>query len=338
MADLSVLTVAGAGPMGGDGWWLPTGASSFAHRVDGLVNTASILGLLSILIIVGLALLFLFGSGRREEGVEPSAPSVGLQLATGLGVALIAGSLFYAGFTIWIDMITPPANAYEITVSAQPGSWHFTYPNEHVDGELHVPVGRPVILHLLSRNLAYTFSAPALRLRSAVIPGREGELWFEATQPGRYEAVCARYAGEAGGEMVAPVVVHKRGEFASWLKSVSDFLSTLPPEEAGRKLYDMNGCAQCHSLDGSRKTGPSFKGIFGHEAELADGSTVVVDLDYVKESILQPKAKVVKGFEPVMPPFAGRISEKETEAIAAFLQSLSDAPKDAENSEGGEAP
>ncbi|HHQ49466.1 MAG TPA: c-type cytochrome, partial [Acidobacteria bacterium] len=221
-----------------------------------------------------------------------------------------------------------PAHPYEITVIGQPWMWSFAYPNDHVDQQLHVPVERPVLLRLAARDTAYTFSIPAFRVRRGMIPGREGSLWFQATEPGSYEAVCARYAGDGTAEMVAPVVVHKRGEFDTWLKSVSDFLSTLPPAEAGRKLYQMKGCTQCHSLDGTRKTGPSFKGIFGHEVELADGSTVIVDKAYIHESILDPKAKVVKGFEPVMPPFAGRVSDKEIEAIAAFIESLADHPEE----------
>jgi cytochrome c oxidase subunit 2 len=242
----------------------------------------------------------------------------------GLTVAAVALALFSAAFPTWVDMETPPAHPYTITVTAQPWIWHFTYPNGHVDTALHLPVNRPVLLRLAARDAAYTLSIPAFRVRKGLVPGREDALWFEATRPGTYDAICARYAGDGTAEMVAPVTVHKRGELESWLKSVSDFLSTLPPAEAGRKLYQIKGCVQCHSLDGTRKTGPSFKGIFGHEVELADGSTVVVDKDYIHESILDPKAKVVKGFEPVMPPFAGRVSDKEIEAIAAFIESLSD--------------
>ncbi|NOZ94931.1 MAG: cytochrome c oxidase subunit II, partial [Acidobacteria bacterium] len=263
---------------------------------------------------------------RREEPEAPSTPPAGIQIAVGATVALVVLALFAAGFSTWIDMETPPAHPYEITVTAQPSSWHFRYPNDHVDEALHLPAGRPVLLRLAARDAAFTFSVPAFRVRRGMFPGREGTLWFEATVPGTYEVVCARFAGDGTSEMVAPVVVHERGEFATWLKGVSDFLGTLPPAEAGRKLYQMKGCTQCHSLDGTRKTGPSFKGIFGHEVELADGSTAVVGPEYIRESILQPRAKVVKGFEPVMPPFAGRVSDREIEALAALIESLSGEP------------
>lgn len=325
MAGLSLMPMASPLPPDG-GWWLPEAASSFAGRVDTLFNVAAMLAALAVLLVAGGVLFLVLAGRRRQQAEPPTTPPAGLQLAVGGTVALVVLALFSAGFSTWIDMETPPAHPYEISVSAQQWSWHFGYPNDHVDEELHVPVGRPVLLRLASRDVAYTFSIPAFRVRKGMIPGREGTVWFEATAPGTYEAICARYAGDGTARMVAPVVVHERGEFAAWLKGVSDFLGTLPPEEAGRKLYEINGCTQCHSLDGTRRTGPSFKGIFGHEVGLADGSTVVVDLEYIRESILQPRAKVVKGFEPVMPPFAGRISDREIEAIAAFIESLADRP------------
>ncbi len=306
------------------GWWLPRAASSFAGRVDALFDATAVLGILAVLLVAGAVFLLALAGRQRQEPEPAATPRPSVQLAVAGTVAFVVLALFAAGFSTWIHMATPPAHPYEITVSAQPWSWHFRYPNGHVDEALHLPVDRPVLLRLAARDAAYTFSVPAFRIRRGMFPGREGSLWFKATVPGSYEAVCARFAGDGTAEMVAPVVVHERGKFATWLKGVSDFLSTLPPEEAGRKLYEMNGCTQCHSLDGTRKTGPSFKGIFGHEVELADGSTVVVDHDYIRESILEPRAKVVKGFEPVMPPFKGRVSDKEIEAIAAFIQSLSD--------------
>jgi cytochrome c oxidase subunit 2 len=156
-----------------------------------------------------------------------------------------------------------------------------------------------------------------------VVPGRYSKAWFEATAPGEYELFCAEYCGTGHSDMIAKVVVHPVGEFETWLESASNFLETMTPVDAGRKLYQIRGCQQCHSVDGSAKTGPSLFGIFGHSQPLTDGSSVVVDENYVRQSILDPASQVVAGYEPVMPTYQGRIKDEEITVIIEYLKSLS---------------
>ncbi len=312
-----------------EGWWLPRAATSLAHRVDGVFTLDIWIAILVVAGIGGAVLFLAVGHRRREaDGGGGSDPGAGSQLL----VALLAGALailaFFAGFRVFVAMASPPPNPYEIRVTGEQWAWYFTYPNDHSEASLHLPSDRPVLLRLASRDVTHSFSIPAFRLKRDVVPGRETTVWFEEAEPGEYEAVCARYCGKGFADMKAAVVVHEPGEFETWLRSVADFLSTLPPAEAGEKLYAMHGCTQCHTTDGTRKTGPSFKGIFGHEVRLKDGTTVVVDEDYIRESILEPQAKIVEGFEPVMPPFAGRVKPEEIDAIIEFIRSLSDRPRE----------
>jgi cytochrome c oxidase subunit 2 len=122
--------------------------------------------------------------------------------------------------------------------------------------------------------------------------------------------------------MLAKVVVHEPGQFERWLADASNFLDKMPPEEAGEKLYLQRGCPQCHSVDGKPSTGPTFAGLFGSSVALSGGGSVSVDEDYIRTSILQPSAQVVSGYEPVMPSFQGRLSDREIDAIIAYLKTL----------------
>ena len=327
MTGAHVLGTA-AGALPEEGWWLPRAATDLARRVDSVFTLNVMLAILVVAVVAGSAFVLAVSHRRRRAGEGAAGdPGVGSQVL----VAVVAGGLaalaFFSGLGVFVSMTSPPPNPYEIRVTGEQWTWYFTYPNDHSGTSLHLPSDRPVLLRMASRDVTHSFSIPSFRLKRDVVPGREAMAWLDGAVPGEYEAVCARYCGEGFSHMAAAVVVHEPGEFEAWLKSVADFLSTLPPAEAGEKLYAMHGCTQCHTTDGTRKTGPSFKGIFGHEVRLKDGSTVVVDEEYIRESILDPQAKVVEGFEPVMPPFAGRVKPEEVDAIIEFIRSLSELPE-----------
>jgi cytochrome c oxidase subunit 2 len=305
--------------------WMPPRVSTVAHHVDWLFNFILAISVFFFLLIVVLMVVFVIRYRRREGQQAEVSPShnMALELTWTVIPLILVVVIFFFGFRGFLDMTTSPANAYEILVDGQKWNWRFTYPNGYVDSNLHVPVQRPVRLVMTSADVIHSLYVPAFRIKSDVVPGRYSKAWFEATEPGQYELFCAEYCGTSHSDMIAQVIVHPPGEFEKWLEEASNFLETMTPVEAGFKLYQIRGCQQCHSVDGSAKTGPTLLGVFGHTQALADGSSIVADENYIRESILEPAAKVVAGYEPVMPTYQGRIKDEEITAIIEYLKSLS---------------
>jgi cytochrome c oxidase subunit 2 len=313
-------------------FWLPERASSGAGAVDDLFHFILYLSIFFFLLIVVVALVFVLRYRRRPGHTEQASPqhNLALEITWSVIPIILVIFIFYFGFRDFMDMATPPADAQEIAVTGQKWKWLFTYPNGHVDDELHVPVDEPVKLVLTSEDVIHSLFIPAFRLKRDAVPGRYSKIWFRATKPGQYPALCAEYCGTGHSDMHTWVVVHEPGGYEQWLEKAADFVETLSPAEAGERLYKTRGCAQCHSIDGSGSIGPTFQGLYGETQALRGGSSVTVDENYVRESIQDPQAKVVAGFEPVMPTYKGKLSDREITAIIAYLKSLS--------SDGGEQP
>jgi len=304
---------------------LPVEASRTAPEVDSVFAFIFWICLAFFVLIVALTVLFVVKYRRRpgREEAEPSAHhNLALELTWSVIPTLLVIVMFVFGFRAYLDMATPPADAYEIQVTAQKWKWSFTYPNGYVDDTLHVPLDRPVRLVMSSVDVIHSLYVPAFRIKQDVVPGRYATEWFQATRRGEFPLFCAEYCGTGHSSMLSTVVVQPEEAFTKWLERASDFLNILPPVEAGRKLYTVRGCAQCHSTDGSPKVGPSFKGLFGSVQTLSSGQKITVDENYIRESILEPAAKVVAGYEPVMPTFQGRLKDKEISAIITYIKSL----------------
>jgi cytochrome c oxidase subunit 2 len=306
-------------------FWMPPQVSTVAHHVDFLFSFILAISVFFFLLIVVVMVFFVIRYRRREGAEAEASPShnMALELTWTIIPLVLVVVIFFFGFRGFLDMATPPANAYEVLADGQKWNWSFTYPNGYVDENLHVPVNRPIRLVMTSADVIHSLYVPAFRIKNDVVPGRYTKVWFEATEPGEYELFCAEYCGTSHSDMLALVIVHPPGEFETWLEKASNFLETMTPVEAGQKLYQVRGCQQCHSVDGSAKTGPSFLGLFGRSGQMADGTTVVADENYIRESILEPANKVVAGYEPVMPTYQGRVKDAEITAIIEYLKSLS---------------
>jgi len=305
-------------------FWLPQRASSEAGAVDHLFYFIFGVSAFFFLLIVVLALLFVLRYRRRPgREVEPSpSHNLKLELTWSIIPIIIVIVIFALGFQRFLDMATPPANSYEIQVTGQKWKWFFTYPSGFVSDELHVPVDEPVKLVLTSEDVIHSLYIPAFRIKKDAVPGRYSTAWFRAIEPGQYLLLCAEYCGTGHSDMQTWTVVHEPGGFETWLAKASNFLDTLSPAEAGERLYKTKGCAQCHSVDGAGGIGPSFRDLYGHRQALRGGAEVTVEENYVRESILDPQAKVVAGFEPVMPTYQGKLSDREITAIIAYLKQL----------------
>ena len=265
---------------------------------------------------------------RKGEAVEKS-PSHNntIELIWTVVPTIIVCYLFWVGMTGFVDRRTPPAKAYTIYVTGQKWAWTFAYPEGFASDELHAPPGEDVKLVIGSTDVLHSVYIPSFRIKMDAVPGRYTETWFNATRPGTYKMFCAEYCGTNHSLMDADVWVHSsRESFDKWIEEQTS-LGDLPPVELGARLYTLKTCSSCHTLDGNKLVGPSFKDLFGSQRELEDGSTALADEAYLRESILNPMAKVAKGYTPSMPDFANgplKVNEQELVGLIEFIKSQSE--------------
>lgn len=301
---------------------LPAEGSSYAGQADRLFLFLVGLSTFFFLLIAGLAAYFVIRYRRRGPD-RLSAPShnTALEVVWSVIPLLLVIVIFFWGFHGFINAAVSPAEAMEIKVVAKKWLWQFEYPNGvRTVNELHVPVGKPVRLVMISEDVIHSFYVPTFRIKQDVLPSRYTQLWFEPTLVGAHRILCTEYCGRGHSDMLGVIHVKTDEEYRQWLETGGDVGKNMPPAEFGRLLYGSKGCETCHSLDGSRGQGPSFKGLFGHPVLLAGGQRVVADENYLRESILQPQAKVVAGYEPVMPTFQGLLQESEINALIEFIK------------------
>jgi len=313
----------------GRGAILPPEASTSATEIDRvLIFILAITGFF-FLLISGLMLIFIIVYRHRSGASPKISPhhNLPLELTWSIIPLILVIVIFFYSFAEYMDLVIPPGEAYQINVVGQRWKWQFAYENGYVDDNLHVPIDKPVTLVITSQDVIHSLFIPAFRLKRDAVPGRYSKIWFKATTAGEFPIYCAEYCGEGHSRMLSKIVVHPAGEFEKWLAEASSFVRRLPPVEAGKKLYEVRGCMQCHSIDGKKLIGPTFLNLFAGEVVLRDKRKVVADENYIRESILEPMAKVVEGFDAVMPTYKGRLSEEEISAIISFLKSLSEKGK-----------
>ncbi len=309
------------------GSWLPEAAATAAERTDLLFVALLVIAGACLALLGGGIDLFLLRYRRRSpdetgQATKPSRLVSGMLFVIPL---LVVGAIFMAGFGGFVDQVVAPYGAYEIQVEGRSEGWQFTYPNGFAHDTLHVPALQPVKLTLTSADGLHGIRIPAFRLSRDMLPGKETEAWFTATQPGEYPLLAAAYGGDQSGAMNGQVFVHDAAVFDDWLRSAASPLDRLPPIEAGEVLIGTFGCTACHTPTGLPGVGPTFKDLYRSQRTFADGTQAVADVEYLSESILSSTARVVAGFQAVMPNFEGQIGDREMDAIIAYLKSLSEA-------------
>lgn len=302
----------------------PSASSTSAAAVDQLFLFILAISSIFLLLILGMMSYFVvrYRSSRHRQAGSTKSHNLALEIAWTVVPAILVGVIFYRGFTTYLDSRTIPDNAYEVQVVAKKWSWAFIYENGHVDNQLHVPAGRPVALTMTSDDVIHSLYVPDFRVKMDLVPGRYSKLWFEVPEEGEHVLFCAEYCGTGHSTMDSRVIVHEPNDFERWLDSAGKFMEELSPAEAGKVLYARRGCVQCHSVDGSAKAGPSFSSVFGTEQRMADGEILTVDENYIRESILNPLAKVRDGYRPVMPTYQGQLDDEEIAAIIQYIKSL----------------
>lgn len=300
-------------------------ASTFAPAVDRSFLFAAWVAVFLAIVVGGGLVLILFGlrGATADTNAVPVAatPRRYVQFG-GVATALLVVLFFAHGAYVWADMRVVPRGAFPVRIAIEEKGWTFTYPNGYVTNELHLPLDRPVRLDLQGASEPYTFSVPEFRLQVPVALGVARAAWVQATEAGEYEVRSTLRPATGAMKSVAQATVHPEGGFDKWYQDISGPPLDLPPLELGQRSYQMRGCTQCHTIDGSKLVGPSFKGFLAREHRLTDGTVVEPSDEYIRESLLDPQAKVIQGFEPVMPTFRGRLPDLEIAGLAAYIKSL----------------
>jgi cytochrome c oxidase subunit 2 len=247
-----------------------------------------------------------------------------------LGV-LSLGMFLWAGGT-YVRMYTPPPDAETILVTGRMWMWKAQHQNGiREQNTLHVEVNKPVKLIMTSEDVIHSFYVPAFRIHTDLLPGRYTSQWFTPTKVGTYRLMCSEYCGTGHSVMGGNVIVMNAEDFQAWIGGGG--ASTTGA--VGEQLFQQQGCVACHS-GAQGAPGPAVAGLFGEAVELADGQTVIADENYLRESILNPSAKIVKGYQPIMPSYEGRLTDDQVFALVTYIESLG--PRGASPSEGTGAP
>jgi cytochrome c oxidase subunit 2 len=307
-----------------ESFWLPPPDSTMAGEVHSLFYFILWVCTFFFLLIVSLMIYFVIRYRRREGHGPGDAPSHNtlLEITWTVIPLIVVTIIFYWGFVGYIKMRLPPRESYEINVVARQWSWQFKYAEGYDDIILHVPAGEPVRLIMRSEDVIHSLSIPDFSVKMDVVPGRYTKTWFRADKPGVHELYCTEYCGTDHSTMTTQVIVHEPGTFQQWLKNAAAGVAGMSPIEKGRRLYISQGCAGCHSTDGKVNTGPSFKGIWGQTHRFSNASPTVVDENYIRESIVNPSAKVREGYQNQMNSYQGQLSDEELEFLIKFIQSL----------------
>ena len=303
---------------------VPEAASSTASHLDHL--TAYLLVVVTIFTTLIFACVFYFAIKYRRRAdherpveVEGALP---LEILWSVIPFLLMMVMFGWGASVFFEMSRPPDDAMNIYVVGKQWMWK----TQHLEGrreinELHVPLGRPVKLTMTSEDVIHSFYMPAFRVKFDVLPGRYTTAWFNPTKPGKYHLFCAEYCGTLHSGMIGWIYVMEPAEYERWLAGETESLAA-----SGQQLFQFLACANCHRADKPGRC-PNLEGLFGKPVQLTTGEIVRADEDYIRESVLNPGAKIVAGYQNIMPSFQGLVTEEELLKLIEYIKSLSKLPQ-----------
>jgi cytochrome c oxidase subunit 2 len=300
---------------------LEPAAATAAAPVDALFTAMTVLcGTVAVVIcLVIIAFAVRYRRGSRVPRGEPRRQMRALEVAWTLTPLAIFIGLYVWAARDYMRLYAPPPDALPVVVVAKQWMWKLQHRNGRREiNELHVPLGRPVLLKMTSQDAIHSFYVPAFRLKQDVLPGRYTALWFTATQLGEFRLFCAEFCGTQHSRMTGRIVVMRPDDYARWL-------AAGPAEpglaQYGFALFRQLGCSGCHDT-ASTVHAPLLQGLAGRVVHLQDGRSVVADDNYLRDAILTPRKDVVAGFAPVMPSYAGQVSEEDLHALIAYLHEL----------------
>lgn len=299
----------------------PEAASSFALQVDALYFFLIAVSVFFTVLIFALVVFFAMRYRRKEGDGDPKQihGDLRLELTWSLIPLAITMVMFFWGGVVYYKQLTPPEDAETIYGIGKQWMWKFYHPEGRSEiNELHVPVGRPTRILLTSEDVLHDLFIPAFRTKRDVLPGRYTQLWFRPTKVGEYHLFCAEYCGTQHSEMGGTVKVLSETDYQAWL---SGELNQPQMAEGGEALFQQFACTTCHQ-DQPFARGPDLYDLYNNTVVLQDGTSVTADEDYIRESILKPKAKMVQGYDPIMPTYAGQMSEEQIVQIIEYIKGL----------------
>lgn len=318
--------------------FLPPQASAMARRIDALHYVEITFFTLVAVAFMGATVFFIVHY-RRRGGPRRTA---NVQLTELVGAyafcMLVVFVLFwYVSFRQYVALEAATQDSMPVYVTAKQWMWKFAYPEGVTSaGVLYLPAGRATSLVFTSRDVIHSFFLPDFRLKRDVVPGTYEMVSITPEHAGTYPIYCAELCGVGHSNMQARLVVLAQDDFERWLRENQELTksSTATPSAGttdlvslGRTFAAQHGCFNCHTTDGRRHVGPSWASLYGHVERMQDGTTVLADPAYITESMMDPRKRVVDGFQPVMPSFEGQITPPETAAIVEFIRSLRDVPR-----------
>lgn len=343
-------------------FWFPESASSFSDQVDSTFMLVLYICIF-FMVPISIALVYFsirFMKKKGEPAESQISHNTPLEIAWSVLPSFLLVWIFVKGALGYLDQQGAPDGSDEVAVKAFKWGWTMDYGNGVFHPELHLLKDQPTKLTMRSSDVIHSLFIPAFRVKRDIVPGRYNEMWFNPTISSErvsdaeleaawkdakenndgvfdrekfqftedgyrfHDLYCTEYCGKDHSKMQTVVVVHEtREDLNEWIRKYSGRQSGQSPAEYGKLLYERRGCASCHSLDGSKRVGPSFAGGFGSDREFVSGDKGTVDESYIRESILEPKNKVVAGYGPVMPSYKGQLSDDDIESIIAFLKTMS---------------
>lgn len=227
--------------------------------------------------------------------------------------------VFVWGALLYFRIYTPPTNAMNVYIIGKQWMWKAEHPGgQHEINALHVPVGRPVQLTMISQDVFHSFSIPDFRVKREVIPGRYSTVWFEATTPGDYHLFCTQYCGTLHSGMVGQITALSPEDYEKWTRESTSGMSLA---QNGERLFSSLGCISCHSGNAAAR-GPNLAGVYGSRIQMADGSQALVNDAYLRDTILNPSQHVVAGYAPIMPTYQGQVSEDGLIDLVEYIKNL----------------
>ena len=310
----------------------PEAASDWARRMDALYWAITALTVLFTVLVAGLLLFFgiKYRKGSKADRSRPVHHDSRIELVMSVVPLILGLGIFVWAAKLYAEVYTPPKASREVFVIGKQWMWHLQHPNGiRENNELHVPVGETIKLTLISQDVIHSFFLPAFRIKRDVVPGKYTTVWFKPDTPGRYRLLCTEYCGTQHSLMGGWIYVMGRAEFEEWETtggrtgtSVAGGATADTPDAQGAVLFQEQGCANCHAGTGSVARAPNLVGIYNKPQKLAGGGSAVADDAYLRESILNPKAKIVAGYQPIMPNYQGLLSEDQVIQLIAYIKSL----------------